>query len=115
MCLKQAGGGCFLVYYTTFHLFSDFCNTKNVCLKQAKACFLISLVTFPIQKCVFKTRGRLLFNLFGYFSNMKKCVFKRSGRLLFNLFGYFSNTKTCVQNKWEATFNLFGYFSNTKK
>ena len=42
-------------------------------------------------------------------------MFKTSVRLLFNLFGCFSNTKTCVQNKQEAAFNLFGYFSNTKK
>ena len=114
MCSKQAQG-CFLVYYATFNLFSDFCNTKNVCLKQVKACFLIYLDTFLIQKCVFKTSRRLLFNLFGYFSNTEKRVFKTSVRLLFNLFGCFSNTKTCVQNKREAAFNLFGYFSNTRK
>ena len=47
-----------------------------------KACFLIYLDTFLIQKCVFKTSRRLLFNLFGYFSNTEKRVFKTSGRLL---------------------------------
>ena len=127
MCSKQAGG-CFLVCYATFNLFGYFCNTKNVCSKQAEGCFLIYLGTCLMQKCVFKTSGRLLFNLFGYFSNMEKCVFKTSGRLLFNLFGYFSNTKNvcskqvrgcffiylatfliqkmCAQNKREAAFQF---------
>ena len=85
---------------------------------------------------MFKTSERLLFYLFGYFSNTKnvrskqaggcfsiylgtfliqKRVFKTSGRLLFNLFGYFSNTKKCVfKTSGRLLFNLFGYFCNTK-
>ena len=56
---------------------------------------------------MFKTSGRLLFNLFGYFSNTKKCVFKISGRLLFNLFGYISNTKNGCWNQAGRCFLIY--------
>ena len=50
-----------------FNLLSYFCNTKDVCPKQAKDFFYSSLIKrlmLYYEKCVFKANGRLLFSLF---------------------------------------------------
>ena len=53
--LKASRNLLFLVYSATFLILSYFCNTKNVCPKNAEGCFLGYWSTFVTQKCVFKT------------------------------------------------------------
>ena len=51
------------VFKTINRLLLTFCNTKDMCLKQA----------------------RVALSLFNYFGNQETCLFKTSGRLLFKL------------------------------
>ena len=63
---------------------------------------------------MFKVIERLLFSFFHHWSIMyagnillRKCVFKASGRLLFNLFGNFSNTKNVCSKQAVGCFLIY--------
>ena len=89
LCSKQAAKrGGLLLVFIKQSLLSYFCNTKNICSKQAGNWFLVYSATFSIQ-------------------NMCAQI-KREGRfLVYSVTFVIRNMcvqNMCVQNRWEAAF-----------